>query len=135
MSLFVWSDKYSVNIKEIDRQHKVLVDSLNQLFEAMRDGSARELIGGILDKLVNYTNVHFTYEEDLMKKHNYPDLAAQVKSHEAFVKKITDFDEKFKQGKSMLSLEVMNFMKEWLQKHIMGTDKQYTAFFNEKGVV
>lgn len=134
MSLFDWKDEYSVNIKEIDKQHKRLVDALNDLWKAMRDGEAREVIGHTLKGLLEYTKVHFTYEEDLMKKYNYPGLADQIKSHNAFVQKITEYNDKYKQGKLMLSLEVMNFMKDWLQKHIMGTDKQYTGFFNEKGV-
>lgn len=134
MSLFKWSDDLSVNIKEIDRQHKMLVDSINELWRAMKDGEAREVIGGILEGLVDYTKVHFTYEEDLMKKHNYPGLAHQLNAHKNFVQKVSDFEEKHKQGKFMLSIEVMNYLKEWLQKHILVTDKKYTSYFNEKGV-
>ena len=134
MSLFKWTDDLSVNIKEIDRQHKMLVDNINELWRAMKDGEAREVIGGILKGLVDYTKVHFTYEEDLMEKHGYPGLAHQKKTHQIFVQKVSDFEEKNKQGKFMLSIEVMNYLKEWLQKHILVTDKKYTAFFNEKGV-
>lgn len=134
MSLFDWKDEYSVGIAELDGQHKKLVDALNRLFSAMRDGGARDVSGSILSELVQYAKTHFTYEEDLMTLYNYPGFADQKKAHEVFIQKIGKFLEKYRQGKFMLSLEIMNFMKEWLREHIVGSDKQYTDFFRQKGV-
>ena len=42
---------------------------------------------------------------------------------------------KYKAGAtSTLSLQVMNFLKDWLLKHIQGSDKKYAPFLNAKGV-
>jgi hemerythrin len=135
MALFDWKETYSVGVKEIDNQHKILVGTLNELFEAMRNRAAHEVIAGIVKGLTDYVGVHFSFEEGLMKKHGYPELLSHQKEHQAFVEKVTDFQGKHKAGNLMLSMEVMNFLKDWLKNHIMGTDKKYSAFFNSKGVV
>lgn len=31
--------------------------------------------------------------------------------------------------------KLMTFLKDWLNNHILGTDKKYVAFLNSKGVV
>jgi len=135
MALFDWKESYSVNIKEIDNQHKMLVSTLNELYEAMRTRQAKEIIDGILKSMSDYAGFHFSTEEALLKKHFYPEFTQHKKEHEAFVKKVSDFIEKHKAGSLMLSMEVMNFLKDWLKSHIMGVDKKYSPFLNQKGVV
>lgn len=135
MALFDWKDSFSMNIKAVDEQHKMLIQTLNELHEAMLTGQAREVISGILKSLEDYTQVHFSYEEELMKRYNYPDFAKHKKEHDAFTQKVGEFIGKYQKGHLMLSLEVMNFLKDWLKNHIMGVDKGYSSFLNEKGVV
>jgi len=135
MALFEWKDIYSVNIQEVDNQHKMLVESLNELYEAMRTRKAKEIIDGILKGLTDYAGVHFSYEESLMQKHGFPGYADHKKKHEAFIAKVTEFSGKHKNGHLMVSMEVMNFLRDWLKDHILGIDKQYGPFLNEKGVL
>ncbi len=134
MALFVWKDQYSVNVKEVDNQHKMLVDTLNELHEAMLTRKSNEIIAGIIKGMVDYAGYHFSFEEKYMKMYNFPGYAAHKKEHDEFVGKVTDFQQKHQAGQLMLSMEVMNFLKNWLANHIMGTDKKYTSLFNEKGL-
>lgn len=55
MALIQWSDSLSVNIAEIDAQHKRLVAMINDLNEAMKQGRGRDVIVRIVDGLVSYT--------------------------------------------------------------------------------
>jgi hemerythrin len=134
MVLFEWKEQYNVNIKEIDKQHKRFAESLNELHEAMLTRKAKEIIDGILVGLADYASKHFSYEEGLMKEHGYPELDDQKQKHVAFIGKVNEFSEKHKSGHMMVSLEVMNFLRDWWKDHILGTDKKYSSFFNEKGV-
>jgi hemerythrin len=134
MAFFNWSDKYSVSVSQMDSQHKQLIQYLNDLFDAMSKGQSKEIVGPILTKLVGYTKTHFSAEENYLKMYNYPEFAKQKKEHDAFVAKIQDFENEFKSGKLAVSLEISNFLKNWLAQHISIEDKKYGSFLNAKGL-
>lgn len=134
MSVFKWNDSYSVNVTEMDDQHKKLVDLINQLHDAMLGRRAKEIQKGILDQLITYTKTHFTREEQLMQQHNYTGLPEQKIQHEKFVEKLRSWVRDYKDGRLTLSLDMMNFLKDWLLNHIQKVDKKYSDFFAQKGL-
>ncbi|PLX49800.1 MAG: hemerythrin [Desulfobulbaceae bacterium] len=134
MAMFAWKPEYSVNIKEIDDQHKQLVAMVNELHEAMTQKKGKEVLGPILAKLINYTATHFAAEEKLMQQHGYPDYDKHKAKHEKMVQKVLALQNDYKGGKITMTFEVSKFLQDWLNKHILGTDKQYSAFLNDKGV-
>jgi len=87
-----------------------------------------------LESLVDYTKTHFGYEEQLFKKHGYPETQSHLAKHEKLVGQVLEFYNQFKSGNANVNYDLLNFLKSWLTTHIMGTDKEYTAFFNDKGV-
>jgi len=132
--LIAWTDEYSVNIREIDNQHRGLFALLNKLFDAKGSNQEREILAGILSELVEYTETHFATEERHMKLYDYPDLASHIKEHEAFIQKVADFQQRFEDGKAGLDISILNFLLSWLKNHIQGSDKAFGPFLNEKGV-
>jgi hemerythrin len=54
--------------------------------------------------------------------------------HKKFVETVTKFKKDFDSGNATISLEVMSFLRDWLTKHINGTDKKYTRCFNDHGM-
>jgi hemerythrin-like metal-binding protein len=134
MALFEWSNKYSVGVAEIDKQHKVLVDLINQLHDAMMQRKTKEDMGKILQGLLDYTIKHFGHEEKFFDKYSYPERVAHKKIHTEFIAKISEFNDDFKSGKSTVSLKLLSFLKDWLVNHIQGTDPKYVPFFSDKGV-
>ncbi len=132
--LFPWKDTYSVNIGIVDSQHKILVGLINELHQAMMTGTAKEQLGKILTNLIKYTQGHFQAEEGLMQSKQYPDLVNHKAEHQQFKQTIVDFQTKFQKNEIGLTSEVMDFLKDWLIKHIMGVDKKYGPYLNSKGV-
>jgi hemerythrin-like metal-binding protein len=132
--MFEWKNDYSVNIASIDAQHKKLFAIAEELHEAMRTGQSKSVLTKILDRLVQYTVTHFAQEEGLMKLHGYPDFAAHKAAHEALKKQVVDFQSTFQAGEASISIELMTFLKDWLEKHIQGTDKRYSPFLIERKV-
>ena len=135
MPLMTWTEKMSVGIGVIDTDHQKLVSMVNELYDGIQAGKGKEKLGSVLDALVDYTKMHFAREEKFFAQTAYPDSAAHKKEHEALTKQVADVQAKFKAGAtSTLSLEVMNFLKNWLINHIQGSDKKYGPHLNGKGV-
>jgi len=134
MALFQWKDAYSVHIAEIDKQHKQLIEMVNELHEAMAKGKGKEALGQVLARLIDYTKVHFAFEEDLMRKNGYPEYDAHKAKHDKMAAKVLNLQSQYRQGKAQLTFEVTKFLQDWLNKHILGTDKQYAPFLNGKGI-
>jgi hemerythrin len=134
MALITWTDALSVNIKEIDAQHRRLFDLMNKLHEAMKVGKGNDVLGGILGDLVKYTVFHFSTEEKYFQKFGYPEFQQHKKQHDDLAQKAKALKESFEQGKQTISIEVLNFLKDWLSGHIVGSDKKYGRFLNSKGL-
>ena len=134
MAFFDWKEEYSVGVKRFDDQHKQLIAMLNELYDAMKGGKAGDVVKPILIKLVQYTKTHFAAEEQVMKMNGYPDYEAHKKEHDELAKQAASLLEQEQQGKAALSIQISNFLKQWLMDHIMGKDKKYGPFLNGKGV-
>lgn len=135
MPLMEWTTKMSVGVTQFDDEHKKLVAMVNELFDAVQGGRGKDALGKILDGLIAYTKTHFANEERFMQQHGYPDMAAHRAEHEALARQVVEVQQKYHSGATAtLSMEVMNFLKNWLVKHIQGTDRKYTTFFNAKGM-
>lgn len=129
-----WNQGLSVGVARCDTDHKGLVEIINDLYAAMKSGSGRMIIGDIVAKLADYTRSHFRGEEDLMAKALYPELAAHRAEHANFVHAVEKFQADLAAGAVGQTIEVAEFLKDWLINHIQRTDKLYTAHLNRVGI-
>lgn len=134
MALISWDDSLSVNIAEIDQQHQNLIRMINELNGAMKLGKGKAVLGKIVSGLISYTVTHFRTEEKYFDQFKYPATETHKKEHAVFIDKVTDFKNKYETRNLFLTIEVMDFLSDWLKDHIKGSDKKYSGFFNEKGL-
>lgn len=134
MAVIKWDDSYSVNIALIDNQHKKLIDMINQLSEAMLQGKSKDILGTILDKMTHYATVHFTTEEKYFEKFAYKGADVHNMQHSEFIKRVKEFRTSYNDGAALLSMDIIDFLRNWLKHHIQVSDKKYSKFLNENGV-
>jgi len=127
--LIKWSNSYSVGIDQFDKEHKRLINIINNLNKAMLEGKGKSIANNIVEELIEYTATHFKNEEEFLLKHNYPDFESHKRVHDRFVDKVLGIQEDIEKGKANLSIEIIDFLKDWLIKHIMGTDKKYGEMY------
>ncbi len=130
----VWKDEYSVGIEEMDNDHKKLLNLINQLQTAVHYYTGKEFEEKALDELVDYTKTHFKKEEKLLEDNGYADLEAHKVQHEEFIAKVNEFLEQYKKDSEVTVIDTLEFLKDWLIKHINGTDKEYGKILNQKGI-
>ena len=133
-SYIEWDDRYSVGIDSIDRQHKRLVNLINQLKTAVDYSTGEEFEREALDELVDYTKTHFSYEEELMEKYGYPDYEPHKAQHRKMIKQVEEVLAEYEEDHDRAMQHALDFLKEWLINHINGTDKEYSEFLQSKGV-
>ncbi len=133
MAFLNWSDENSVDVKEIDDQHKKLFDMINAFYDSVKADNQKAL-GALLNSLAEYAVYHFKTEEDYFDKFKYSDSEAHKKEHQAFVDKVLDVKSNFESGKLVISLSITSFAKKWIIEHIAHTDKKYTKCFNDNGL-
>jgi hemerythrin len=134
MSVFVWNDSYSVKVRQFDAEHQNLFDIINELYDGMKMGKGKEALGPVINKLITYTERHFSSEEAALRRANYAHLDQQITQHRAFVARVKKFSQDFASGAAGLSVEVLDFLKDWLAQHIKGTDQQYSEPLNAQGI-
>jgi hemerythrin-like metal-binding protein len=131
---FQWNDRYSVKVYVMDVQHKRLFEIIHELYTAMHSGHGKDVVGGVLQRLIDYTVQHFGAEEKLMGENKYPSLASHRVEHKLLTDKVLAFKKEFDTEKASITPELMTFLQSWLTNHIQAVDQKYSEFLNSKGV-
>lgn len=131
---FPWNDSYSTGISSIDNQHKKIVYMINELYAARLQSAGNDAVKSILSQLVDYTNSHFTFEEKLMAEAGYSELNSHKATHKALTQKVQEFVARNNNGnQTVLSSELLSFLKNWLESHIISEDMKYVPTLKGKG--
>lgn len=128
--LIKWTEDLSVGHEILDKEHQKWIAILNDFYQGLKDGRSKEKLIELVVAMLDYTKYHFASEEKYMKSINFPDFDKHKEKHDFYENRITEFHDKIKEGKMILSLEVTNFLKTWLINHIKGTDQNYARFAN-----
>lgn len=125
MALITWDQSLSVGVPDLDAQHRRLVDMINDLHDAMAKGRGRDALKPLLTRLVQYTATHFQAEEQYMRKIDYPNLSQHKAEHENLVRRVKELTQSYESNQISLTIETMNFLRDWLTNHIRRVDRQY----------
>lgn len=138
--MFEWKEQYSCNIAEVDKQHQHLFRLAEELHALLKVGDKFDRyddIHKVLGNLADYTVYHFGYEEKMLKEHGFDPQAFREHEaeHIAFVNKIKHLaNQDIDKDQQKLLMDALMFAVQWIEKHILDTDKKYMAFLNGKGV-
>ena len=134
MALLAWKEDFSVKVRQFDDQHRKLIELVNKLHDAMKQGKGAQVLNDVLSSLAAYTQTHFSDEERIMLQNRYPGFFEHKRSHDQLVARVRNFQREVEAGSATVSLGLMNFLKEWLLQHIQGVDMKYGPYLNGKGI-
>ncbi|QFY42248.1 bacteriohemerythrin [Candidatus Methylospira mobilis] len=123
MSLITWSDFLSVEMAEIDGQHKRMVRLINGLDEHMRKGDANDIMAGVFNGIVEFAGIHFATEEQWMARYDFPGFPEHVLEHQQFTATAVELQNRFSSNQAEVTAHTMVFLQDWFYHHLLGTDK------------
>lgn len=124
MQSYQWSDHLSVGVKEIDDQHKILVELLGdlqqKLLQKMDDGE----ILAALQSMQHYAQVHFALEEALMQplQQSLENYTMHLSEHRNFEETVHGLIFSFTRDGHDVAWQLFIFLGDWLMRHIQQTD-------------
>lgn len=133
----VWQESYNTGIQEIDEQHRILVNTINEAGVRLNMNDSIGTLEAITKDLLSYVLYHFETEEEMMLEHNYKDYSQQeyathMKQHRDFSAKVVAIRQSLSRGKPIEKKELIDFLTNWLINHINKTDQKLAQFLHTK---
>jgi hemerythrin-like metal-binding protein len=132
LDFIVWQPEYSIGVVEIDYQHKELLNLVNYTINNCTGNKIEEkkYFNKIIDGTIKQMKEHFSTEERIMEKTNYPKYNDHKSEHEKVIKELSEIVEGIKDGTIELKLiEIASFLKDWILDHIPRYDKDAKEYF------
>ncbi len=132
----VWEERFNTGVDEIDDQHRILVNTLNEAQEKLTDDTSIEMLESLTKDLLSYALYHFETEEEMMQRYDYKshhqnDFESHMKQHRDFSSKVVAIRNEIKMGNPIDKNELIDFLSGWLINHINKTDKKLGVFLQE----
>lgn len=131
MVLMNWKDEYNTGIVEIDEQHKMMFDIINDLYNVMHASSETAGLDEILKQVINYADHHFILEESRFKEVGYEGAEAHLTEHQSYRDKINELVQEYGNDKKLLSFQLIDFLEDWWIEHVTDTDKEYVEYIKK----
>ncbi|MCK4674646.1 MAG: hemerythrin family protein [Gammaproteobacteria bacterium] len=122
MKNIIWDETLSVEVDEIDEDHRKLVDLFNILSHSVVEGDAADYIEAVLEELISCTIWHFRHEERLMLLYKYEGIVEHKAEHDELIDSVKELQKKFQKENKLLTNEDIEFLEDWLTSHILGQD-------------
>lgn len=130
----IWDESFSVHVKRCDEDHKKLLAIIQRLHESVVNNQGPVDTQGILAELLDYTETHFATEEGMLEQTKFPGLEMHCHQHQTFKDKLEELKKSFEYAPNDTALAVMEYLKNWLVRHIKMVDCQYSKHLNANGI-
>jgi hemerythrin-like metal-binding protein len=131
MKELLWDKTLSVDVAEIDQDHRRLLELFNRLGHASEEGEPQAEIEAIMDELISCTGWHFRHEERLMQKYGYAGLEEHRVEHQSLLAGGQALLQRLRDSAAPLSTQDLEFLEHWLTGHIYGADMSMGAYLAE----
>lgn len=128
-----FSDNLVTGNEMIDSHHKELIDRINKLLDSCEQSNEKAVAVRTLDYLSEYTDFHFSAEEQLQREIDYPGFAKHKEQHDAFKQTIKELEEMLEEeeGPSQAFVEkIQENVIRWFYTHIEGFDRSVAEYKN-----
>lgn len=118
----------------LDSEHHLQLELLGAFRRAVSEARPRDEIDEILDRLIDYTRVHFGSEQMLMRLYQYPQFAQHTDDHDETVEQMQALRRAHLQGAEGLAVATAERLADRLILHITTADRALGFFLVRLGV-
>ncbi|WP_343598464.1 bacteriohemerythrin [Acinetobacter sp.] len=118
-----WQNSFNIGIDVIDAQHRQILEYINILEDILQTHDQSKT-ADVLNDLIDYTQSHFTFEENLQQQVHYEYATPHKCIHDLFISKLALYQTRFNEGK-LIDKDLHNFLSKWLINHIQHDDMDY----------
>jgi len=134
MPLLTWNRACTVGVMAMDDQHGILMDTLNELRLAVLRCASHEEVSQLLERLIEFTRLHFHSEEQLMERFAFPGFLEHREEHQRMLIQIQDSSRRMQHGETLHMRPLLGFLRDCYSEHMSGLDQEYGAFLNDHGI-
>lgn len=135
---FAFTSKYMTGITLIDDEHRRLFEIIKETNDLIHEEFLHDKydeIVRLITELRDYTEFHFSDEEALMTRIQYPGLNAQKRAHSAFIERLVEIDlndlDEMDDHQQEYLLDLIQFLLDWLTNHILACDQKIGEYMRE----
>lgn len=128
MDFIKFEKKHVLGIQEIDEQHKVIYETVNQLYQNQK-ADKKEILE-TYQSLIQKLKTHFETEENLMKQNKVVEFISHKLEHDRALAKYSEYFKTLKKANSSLDIEMIISLKNWLENHFEKKDLKLKNLMN-----
>ncbi len=113
---------------DIGREHEIQLGLLRELCRAAGGSGDPDLVGEILQRLIDYSEAHFASEELLMRMKSYDDYEDHVEDHSQILDALRDVAAKHRRGESALVAGRATETLDFVDRHIATRDRRFADY-------
>jgi len=129
-----WREEYNFNVRFIDDQHKYFFRTMNKLRDCINNGNCNVAGTEIFFELAHYVEHFLIQEEIYFKDYQFPNYKEHKELHSDFIERFIQFQKDFESKSEKVCTDMLAYLEEWFDNHILKYDKEAIEYLTERGV-
>jgi len=122
----------NLTIENLVENQKKIADLIEFFNDAMNKRKCKDEVLELLHRVSYYTEDFFISEELFLKNYQIPSYQLHNNEHKQFVEKMMQFYKRLEENDPDICNDVMSYLKEWYEKHILNSDKQIIEYMKQR---
>ena len=134
MKTLEWKKSYSVGVQSLNDQHKVLIGRLIRSINYSIVPIIKIRLGRCCLNWSSTRRFILNPKKTCLQNISIMLLKNHALEHRLYENKVSEFKARFDSADNKVTLDMLEFLADWLTGHILGSDQEYRRYLNNCGV-